>query len=294
MKLIIKKVSGVCLISFSLLLSSCSQSSSQQQNSKPLKNIIMPETFKSLQSELKNDSIKVVDTDYEFNGRKYLASFSYESSISGKRPGIIVIPEWWGLNDYVKTRAKMLAALGYGALAIDVFGNGDTANNPTEAMAFTKPYYGDPNLVKQIIGTALSKLKTFPQVDTSRVGIIGYCFGGYSAITAGVLGADVKAVVGFHPSLGGINPEKNIKAKVLVCAGGDDQFELSHFDPFKKRMKDADIELDFKIYPGAKHGFTNPLADDNGKKFGIPLAYNPSADSASWSDMKLFLKANLK
>ncbi len=253
----------------------------------------MQETFNNLVAGLASKNIKEQNTDYEFDGKKYFAVFDYDIDSTGKRPGIIVIPEWWGLNDFIKTRAKLYASLGYAALAIDVFGNGDTARNPTEAMAFTKPYYDDGALVVNIVRTAIEKLKSFPQVDSSRIAVVGYCFGGYSAITAGVSGLGIKAAIGFHPSMGGINPQKGVKTKILVCHGTDDKFEENNVGPFKQRMDAAGIDYIFKDYQGAMHAFTNPGATEKGKEFNIPIGYNAAADSASWQDMKQFLASNL-
>lgn len=253
----------------------------------------MQETFNELKSHLPSDNIRTQNTDYEFGGKKYLGVFNYDSSKSEKRPGIIVIPEWWGLNQYVKTRAELVASLGYATLAVDLFGNGDTAKNPAEAMAFTKPYGSDPSLVVNIIKVAIEKLKSYPQVDSSRIAVIGYCFGGYCAITAGTSQLNLKAAVGFHPSLGGIFPQKGAKAKILVCHGTADEFEKNNITPFKERMNAAGIDYSFKDYKDAKHAFTNPGADEKGKEFSIPIGYNAAADSASWEDMKAFLKENL-
>lgn len=290
-----KTIIFTCFISIFLLMA-CDQNNhqSQNQNNTPhSKNTNMKETYSDLKEKLASQDIHVEKTSYQFDGKTYLADFYYQTKEVGKRPSIIVVPEWWGLNDYTKTRAKMLAGLGFAAMAIDVFGNGETGQNPAEAMALTKPYNSDPSLSKKIIDAALQKLKTFSQVDTSKIGIIGYCFGGFVAINAGVLGADVKAVVGFHPSLGGIHPEKNIKAKFLICHGTDDEFEKANVEPFKKAMDSAGIDYTFKDYSGAKHAFTSPKADESGKQFGIPIAYNAAADSASWDDMKSFLQSAL-
>lgn len=253
----------------------------------------MKETFDELAAGIANDHITAQNTEYEFDGKKYLAVFNYDAAKEGKRPGIIVIPEWWGLNDYVKARAKLMASLGYAVLAIDVFGNGDTAHNPAEAMAFTKPYYDNGALGGKIVEAAIGKLKSYPEVDTDRIAVAGYCFGGYAAITAGVSGLNLKAAVGFHPSLGGIAPEKGSKTKILVCHGTDDAFEKNNIAPFKEKMNAAGIDYTFKDYPGAKHAFTNPGADERGKEFNIPIGYNAAADSASWDDMKTFFRKNL-
>ncbi|MCO6497867.1 MAG: dienelactone hydrolase family protein [Chitinophagaceae bacterium] len=254
----------------------------------------MQGTFEELKSQIASKNIQVQNGDFEFEGKKHLVVYAEDGDQQGKRPGIIVLPEWWGLNDYVKTRAEMLAGLGYAAMAVDVFGEGAIANNPAEAMALTSPYGGDPNLVTRLVEAAVEKLKSYPDVDGNNIAVLGFCFGGFSAITAATHGAGVKAAVGFHPSLGGITPDTGIQAKVLVCHGMSDEFEKDNEAPFKAKMDSAGISYVFKEYADAKHGFTSPEADHNGKEFGIPVAYNASADSASWADMTEFLHSVFK
>ena len=130
-----------------------------------------------------------------------------------------------------------------------------------------------------------------PQTDTSNIAAIGYCFGGFVVLNAAKLGADLKGVVTFHGGLSGVAPNKDLlKAKILVCHGGDDQFENPHVAEFKKQMDSVGADYTFKIYPGATHAFSNPDATAVGEKFNMPIKYNAAADSASWNDMKVFLK----
>lgn len=244
-----------------------------------------------MEKEIATKDIKEEKTSFDFNGTTHYAYVTWSGDDKSKRPGVIVIPEWWGLNDYARKRAKMLAGLGYTAIAVDVFGNGSIGHNPQEAMQLLKPYTIDLTLCKKVVDTAIQKFKNYPQLDENNIAVIGYCFGGFLALNAGKLGADVKGVVGFHPSLGGAKPNKDLaKAKFLVCHGADDAFENDHVVPFKKEMDDAGIDYSFKIYPHAKHAFSNPDADENAKKFDIPLGYNAEADNQSWEDMRSFLK----
>lgn len=260
-------------------LAACKQSTNNQN------------TYTAMQKSLSEKNIKEEKTSFQFNGKEHIAYLAYDTQQNGERPGIIVVPEWWGLNEYVRERAKMLADLGYVALAVDVFGNGDTAVNPQEAMNLTKPYNDDPSLSKKVVDVAIEKLKSFPMTDKNKIAVIGYCFGGYVAINAGILGADVKGVVGFHPSLGVAEPMKDsVKAKFLICHGSDDDFEKDNVKPFKQKMDSAGIDYKFIDYPNAKHAFTNPNATEKGEQFNIPVAYNEAADSKSWQDMKDFLK----
>ena len=239
------------------------------------------------------DSMKIHEEaiTYSLNGKTYNGYYTYNENAAGIRPAIIVVPEWWGLNDYARSRAKQLAELGYAAMAIDVYGDGKQGNNPGEAQALATPFYKDPTITKTFIDAAIAKIKTMPNVDTANIGAIGYCFGGFVVLNAAKLGANLKGVVSFHGGLEGVPANKQlIKAKILVCHGAADNFENPHVASFKKDMDDAGIDYEFKEYANATHAFSNPNATEAGKKFDMPIAYNAAADSASWSDMKVFFK----
>lgn len=236
------------------------------------------------------ENIKEDSINYEIDGKKYNGYVTYNENQKGKRPGIVVVHEWWGLNNYSRMRAKELAKLGYIALAADVYGNGQTANDPTEAQSLATPFYNDPSMAKTRLDGAINFLKTYPQTDTSEIAAIGYCFGGFVVLNAAKLGADLRGGVTFHGGLDGVKPPKNLKTKFLICHGANDQFENPNVAEFKKEMDSAGVDYIFKLYPNATHAFTNPEATATGKKFNMPIAYNAAADSASWNDMKEFLK----
>src|SRR5579872_477415 len=142
-------------------------------------------------------SIKTDSVLYSSNGKQSKGYIAYDENKKGKLPVVVVMPEWWGITSYAKSRARQLAELGYFAIDADPFGKGDTATNPKEAMAFAKPYYTNPQLALTIMNAAISKAATFPQADTSRLAAIGYCFGGFIALNAAKLGAPLKATVSF-------------------------------------------------------------------------------------------------
>lgn len=215
---------------------------------------------------------------------------AYDESNDRKRPAVLVVPEWWGLNDYVKGRAKQLAGLGYIAMAVDFYGNGKIADNPDTAGKWAMPFYKDPQMAKTNFDAALAKIKTYPQTDTARIAAIGYCFGGAQVLNVARMGEDLKGVVSFHGNLVGVPPNKNtLKAKVLVCHGEADQFvKPTEVAEFKKQMDSIGADYTLKTYPGATHAFTNPNSTATGKKFNMPIAYNPAADSASWKEMRTF------
>jgi dienelactone hydrolase len=235
--------------------------------------------------------IKEQNVSFVANGTTFKAFVAYDDNIKGKRPAILVLPEWWGLNDYPKMRVRKLAELGYIAMAIDVFGDGKIAADPTEAQKLTGPFYKDPNFAKARLDQALKALKAFPQTDMENVAAIGYCFGGGLVLNYAKLGADLKGVVSFHGGVSGGAPvdKKLLKAKVLVCQGASDTFvPQKDAETFKHKLDSIGADNTLKVYPNAMHAFTNPAATETGKKFKMPIAYNEEADKASWEDMKMF------
>jgi dienelactone hydrolase len=215
---------------------------------------------------------------------------AYDSGSAAKRPVILVVHEWWGLNDYTKSRAKQLAELGYLAMAIDMYGNGQQAANPELAGKMATPFYADPAMAKSRFDAALAYVKTLPAADTTQVAAIGYCFGGTQVLNMAKLGSPLKAVVSFHGGLAGVPANKDLlKAAILVCHGEADSFvPAAEVAQFKKQMDSIGADYSFKGYSNATHAFTNPAATETGKKFKMPIEYNAAADSASWNDMKAF------
>lgn len=215
---------------------------------------------------------------------------AYDSASAAKRPVILVIPEWWGLTDYAKSRAKQLAELGYFAMAVDMYGNGAIADDPGTAQKLAGPFYANPQMGKDRIDAALAKIKNYPQADTNSIAAIGYCFGGAQVLNAARLGENFKGVVSFHGNLVGVPADKNLlKAKVLVCHGEADKFVTKEeVAKFKKQMDSIGAVYTFKSYANATHAFTNPGATEKGKQFNMPIEYNAAADKASWNDMKDF------
>jgi len=242
---------------------------------------------------------KVVGKTVEYKAgdvtlKGYLA---YNSSIKGKHPGIIVVHEWWGLTDYPKTRARMLAKLGYVAFAADMYGDGRTAENPTDAGKYAGESMKDPAQLQAKFTAALEYLRQNEHVDASQIAAIGYCYGGGVVLNMADAGVDLKGVVSFHGTLGGVTPPEkgNLKAKILVCAGGADKFNSAeNVEKFKSAMKEAGASMKYVTYKGALHAFTNPGATKLGKKFKLPIAYNKKADQESWSEMQRFFKRIFK
>lgn len=214
----------------------------------------------------------------------------YNKNATAKSPVVLVVHEWWGLNDYPRSRARQLADMGYVAMAVDMFGNGRIAANPDEALKMAMPFYENPALTKSRLTAALHKLSTYQQADLSKAAAIGYCYGGFSVLNAAKLGTNLKGVVSFHGNLSGAPVSKDsLKAAILVCHGGADGFvPEAEINAFKKSMDSVGADYTFKVYPNATHAFTNPAATETGKKFNMPIQYNGAADTASWNDMKAF------
>jgi dienelactone hydrolase len=235
-------------------------------------------------------AVKYENTEYGKDSTRLTGFVAYDSSTTAKLPVVLVIHEWWGLNDYVKSRVKQLAALGYLAIAVDMYGDGKMGNNPDEAGKLAMPFYTNPALAKSRFEAALTKIKTYSQADTTKIAAIGYCFGGAMVLNIARLGEGLNGVVSFHGNLAGLPADKNLlKAKVLVCHGANDEFvSASEVATFKKQMDSIGADYTFKQYAGATHAFSNPGATAMGLQFKIPIAYNAAADSTSWNDMKDF------
>jgi dienelactone hydrolase len=207
---------------------------------------------------------------------------------------VLVVHEWWGLNDYARMRARMLAEMGYTAVAVDMYGDGKQAMHPEDAGKFSSELMKNFDVAKARFMAALDFLKKQSTVDPDRIAAIGYCFGGGIVLNMARQGVDLRGVASFHGSLNAIKPAipDAVRAKVLVLHGADDKFITpEQIETFKQEMKNAGADFRFIAYPGAVHGFTNSDADILGKKFNLPLAYNAEADKKSWEELKKFLEA---
>lgn len=241
-------------------------------------------------AEVKEPVLKEENVTYTADSVSMNGFVVYDESVEGARPAVLIVPEWWGLNDYAKMRARELAKLGYTAMAMDMYGNGKIAETPDSAGAAAGPFYQNPQMAKARMDAALAKLKSYPQTDTANVAAIGYCFGGAMVLNTARLGLNVKGVVSFHGNLVGTPLNKELlKANILVCHGAADPFvPAAEVTTFKQQMDSAGITYTFKEYADAVHAFTNPNATAMGEKFKIPIKYNAAADTASWNDMKAF------
>ncbi len=237
------------------------------------------------------------EVNYMADGITLKGYVAYNDTIKEKRPGVLVVHEWWGNNDYSKKRATMLAELGYVALAVDMYGNGQVADNPGDAGKLAGETMKNMPGMKARFAAALDLLKKTNGVDASRIAAIGYCYGGGVVLNMVSSEADLIGVVSFHAGLGSVLPAEKgkVKAKILVCNGAADKFNSEEtIKNFKAGLDSAKAEYRFVNYPDALHAFTNPAATEIGKKYNMPIAYNENADKKSWADMKEFFEMIFK
>jgi len=236
--------------------------------------------------------VKTREVEYRQGDTALQGFLAWNDATPGKRPGVVVVHEWWGHNEHARHQARRLAEAGYVAFALDMYGKGKLATHPADAEAFMNEATKDPEVVAARFNAALDLLKQDPHVDPARIAAIGYCFGGGVVLDQARAGADLKAVVSFHGSLGTSQPAQpgKIKARVLVLTGGADPMNPAGVvAAFKKEMTAAGAHFEVISYPGAKHAFTNP---DAGKYGMAALAYDAQADKQSWAAMlKLFRTA---
>lgn len=231
------------------------------------------------------------ELNYRHGDTEMRGMLAYDSSIKDARPGVLVVHEWWGQNDYPRERARMLAEMGYVALAVDMYGDGQTAEHPDDAGKFAAAVGGNAELAKARFEAALAALRDQPLVTDDDIAAIGYCFGGGVVINMARMGTDIDGVVSYHGSLTTSSPAQagDISTRVLVFNGADDPLVTAEqIAAFKGEMDAAGANYEFINYPGALHGFTNPGADDKGEQFGLPLAYDETADSDSWQRTQAF------
>ena len=262
-----------------LLTTSCKQKKESKVETVPT-----PETMAA--------KVKGTEVTYVADSTNLKGYIAYDENIKGKRPGVLIVHEWWGHNDYVRERADMLAELGYTAIAVDMYGDGKQANHPDDAGKFAMSVMGNLPEATARFNAAVNLLQQHESVDKEKLAAIGYCFGGSVALTMANSGADLDAVAAFHSGVAlPIMPNKDLKARVLVCNGADDPFVAPEsITAFKTAMDSIGAKYEYIAYPGVKHSYTSKEADANGEKFKLPLVYNADADQKSWASLQELLK----
>jgi dienelactone hydrolase len=235
--------------------------------------------------------VKGSEITYATDSTNLKGYIAFDENKKGKRPGIIIVHEWWGHNDYVRHRADSLAKLGYTAIAVDMYGDGKQADHPSDAGKFAQSVFSNMPEAKARFQAAVDVLKQHESVDGDKLAAIGYCFGGSVALTMANSGMDLDAVAAFHSGVAlPIPPNSDLKARVLVCNGADDPFiSPESVTAFKSAMDSIGAKYEYIAYPGVVHSFTSEQANVNGEKFKLPLEYNADADQKSWQELqKLF------
>ena len=236
--------------------------------------------------------VRTREVIYEAGGVDLKGFLAWDDEGKGLRPGVLVVHEWWGVNDYVRMRAKKLAEMGYIALAVDMYGDGKHVDQPEDARKLSTAAMANLTTARKRFEAALTVLNRRKEKDPQKTAAIGYCFGGGVVLQMARLGVDLKGVASFHGSLDTkvkAVPGK-VKARVLICNGEADPLVTEpSIQGFREEMKNAGVGYDFINYPNAKHAFTNPDATALGEKFNLPIAYQKDADEDSWKRLRDFL-----
>lgn len=239
-------------------------------------------------------AVKTETVKYRHGDAEYVGFLAWDDAIKGKRPGILVVHEWWGLNDYARQRAEQLAGLGYVAFAADMYGGGRTVEHPKDAGEMAGKVRANVNEWRARGTAALDILKARPECDPQKLAAIGYCFGGSTALQLALAGTDLDVVASFHGGLPTATESyaKQVKARLLICNGADDTFiPAAAIQSFRGVLDKTGVKYDFENYPGAKHSFTVAGIDAKGID---GLKYNKAADEASWKKLQEVLATAFK
>lgn len=251
-----------------------------------MRHAIVMAAFLSIGSAAVRAEVQTKPIAYKHEDAELEGVLAWDDAIKGPRPGVLVVHEWWGLNDYARKRAVMLAELGYVAFALDMYGKGKVTADPKEASQWAGHMRGDIKLWKNRALAGLEVLRKSGLCDAKKTAAIGYCFGGSTVLNLALEGEDLAAVVSFHGALPAATAEQAAaaKAKMLICHGAQDDFiPAAAIQKFRAALDEGKADYIFVAYAGAVHSFTNPGADAYGVK---GVAYQPAADRRSWQHMR--------
>jgi dienelactone hydrolase len=241
-------------------------------------------TAAPLQAEIRSKAVNYHDDEEVMQGFVY-----WDDATQDKRPGVMVVHEWWGLNKYAKQRASMLAKLGYVAFAVDMYGKGRVTNKREQAQEWMQQITTDVDMWRERANYGIEYLRNHPLVDSDRIAAVGYCFGGGTVLQMAYSGVAIAGVVSFHGALPAA-PEASqgkIPTPILILHGYSDKFvEPDVVANFQARLEASGAQWEMVSYGGGvKHGFTNPNAAEAGME---NLKYNAVADARSWKRMQAF------
>ena len=227
--------------------------------------------------------------DYQVGDQSHQAYLAYDESINAPVPGVIIVHEWWGVNNYIIARTHQLAELGYVALAIDMYGDGRIAANTDEAGSLMTAVLDNMDKGTAALRAGYQLLLDQTLADQEKTAAIGYCFGGAMVLHMARIGLPLSAVASFHGALGSFHAAEpgSIQPRILVCHGeADSMVTMDDLNSFKAEMDAAVADYEVNLYADAKHGFSSREADENASKYGIDVGYNAEADQASWQAMQ--------
>lgn len=234
--------------------------------------------------------IQMEEAAYAADGVEMKAYVAWDAERPGPRPGVLVVHEWWGRNEYAKRRARMLAEAGYTGMALDLYGAARVAADRDEAGVLMNARIADMAGTRQRFLAALELLKSHDSVHGARTGAMGYCFGGGVVTHMARMGAPLRVTGSFHGAVGlaAVEGPARIDCRIMVYHGeADSLVGEEQIKAFESVMRKTNGHYDLIPLPGALHGFSNPQATANGEKYGLPLAYNPLADECSWAHFRL-------
>lgn len=275
------KILKLTFIAIALILAACKSETKDKEK-------------EQVSTVMKKNDVKIVGEEitYETDSTIMKGYIAHDELLTGKRPGIIVVHEWWGHDDFARNKADELAELGYVALAVDMYGQGKQAKHPDEAMEFSSSVMKNFDTAKKRFVAAMETLKADENVDPEKISAIGFCFGGTVSLSMANSGLDLDAVAVFHSGLGlPVMPSKDLKAKLLIQNGADDAMTTEdQIKNLKNQLDAVNADYEYIAYEGVKHSYTNKDADSIAKKYELPLAYDKEAAEKSWERMTRFFE----
>jgi len=238
-------------------------------------------------------ALQAETVEYDVGGSPHTGYLVHDDAFEGQRPGVLVVHEWWGHDQFVREQAEALARAGYTAFALDMYGSGKLADHPEDAQALMSEAISDPEMIEHRFRRAMEVLQAHETVDEGQLAAQGYCFGGAVVLNMARRGLDLAGVVSYHGSLGSpFTPEPgSIQARIQVYTGGADPLvPLDQVTAFIEEMHSVGADVTLRSFPAAQHSFMNPRADEFGERFGMPLAYDEDAAMNAWAGTLAFYR----